>query len=351
MIRVSRSFLLCLLALGMAGGARADQVVMKNGDRITGMIVKQDGKTITVKTDLFGVVSAPWDQVASVESQQQLNVVLKDGRTLAGTVSTTEGQLAIATPTSKTAVPPAEVTAMRNPDEQHAFDRLQHPTLMQLWQGSSSVGLAGANGNAETLTFTAAFDAARVTNTDKTSIHFDAIRASAFANGSTATTAQAVRGGVAYNHNINPRLFVNAFNDYEYDRFQSLDLRFVLGGGFGFHAVKGPRATLDFLGGADYNHASFSTPLTQSNGEVFWGNDYILKLSAVTSLNESFRMFDDLSDTSSYRVNFDLAFATRLNRFLTWNVALSDRFLSQPVPGRKTNDWLYSTGVGMTFGK
>jgi hypothetical protein len=37
----------------------ADQVVMKNGDRVTGAIVKQDGKTITVKTDDFGIVTAP----------------------------------------------------------------------------------------------------------------------------------------------------------------------------------------------------------------------------------------------------------------------------------------------------
>jgi hypothetical protein len=46
--------------------AWADQVVMKNGDRVTGTIVKQDGKTITIKTDNFGVVTAPWDKVASL---------------------------------------------------------------------------------------------------------------------------------------------------------------------------------------------------------------------------------------------------------------------------------------------
>ena len=42
--------------------AWADQLMTKNGDRVTGTIIKQDGKTITVKTDNFGVVTAPWDQ-------------------------------------------------------------------------------------------------------------------------------------------------------------------------------------------------------------------------------------------------------------------------------------------------
>jgi hypothetical protein len=38
---------------------------------------------------------------------------------------------------------------------------------------------------------------------------------------------------------------VNVFNDYEYDRFQDLDLRFVIGGGLGFHAVKTETSKLD----------------------------------------------------------------------------------------------------------
>jgi len=46
-----------------------------------------------------------------------------------------------------------------------------------------------------------------------------------------STTAQAIRGGWSQSRNIHPRMFVNLFNDWEYDKFQNLDLRFVLGGG------------------------------------------------------------------------------------------------------------------------
>ena len=35
--------------------------------------------------------------------------------------------------------------------------------------------------------------------------------------------------------------------------------------------------------------------------------------------------------------------------WLTWNLSLSDRYLSNPVPGRKTNDFLYTTGLGIAF--
>lgn len=62
-------------------------------------------------------------------------------------------------------------------------------------------------------------------------------------------------------------------------------------------------------------------------------------------------MFNNLSDRGAYRMNAALGIATKLNSWLSWNVALSDRYLSNPVPGRKTNDWFYTTGLGITFGK
>ena len=62
-------------------------------------------------------------------------------------------------------------------------------------------------------------------------------------------------------------------------------------------------------------------------------------------------MFNNLSDTGEYRVNFDLGVVTKLRRWITWNVSLSDRYLSNPVQDNKNNDWLYSTGLGITFGK
>lgn len=331
--------------------AWADQIVMKNGDRVTGSIIKQDGQTITVKTANFGIVTAPWDQVESLTSDQQVSVVLKDGKTLLGTVATSEGKLEVATKDAKLDVSPGEVAGIRNADEQKAYERLLKPGLLQLWLGGASLGWAGTNGNAKTLTLTTSFNAARVTNTDKTSIDFNLIKASALINGKTASTAQAVRGGVGYDHNVSPRLFVNVFNNYEYDRFENLDLRFVIGGGFGFHAVKGERSKLDLLGGADYSRSSFSTPLTRNAAEAFWGDEYALKLTGTSSLIQSFRMFNNLSDTGEYRMNGDVGFATKLKGWLTWNLSLSDRYLSNPAPGRKTNDWRYATGLGIAFGK
>jgi len=343
-----------LLSFGaccLASAAWADQIVLKNGDRVTGSIVKKDGKNLTIKTTYFGVVTTAWDQIESITADKPLNVVLHDGNTVQGTLVTANGKIQIAGAGAGQSVAPGEITTLRDADEQKAYERLLKPGWGQLWDGNASVAFAGSAGNAKTRTFTTSVNAARVTRTDKTSLYFNSINASALISGKSDSTAQAVRGGVAYDHNVSPRLFVNTFNDWEYDRFQHLDLRFVIGGGFGWHALKKERSVLDLLGGFDYNHSSFSTPLTQNSAEAFWGDAYTYKVGAATSLVQSFRMFNDLTNTGAYRVNFDLGASTKLSKWLNWNVAFSDRYLNHPAPGRKTNDLLYTTGVGITFAK
>ena len=75
---------------------QADQLVLKNGDRVTGSIVKKDDKTITIKSDLFGVISAPWDQVVSVTADKPVTVVLKDRDDVHGTLTTVGEEVRVA---------------------------------------------------------------------------------------------------------------------------------------------------------------------------------------------------------------------------------------------------------------
>lgn len=343
--------LFSVLTLLLVKHGAADQIVMKNGDRVTGSIVKKEGKSLTIKTDQFGVITTAWEQVESIKTDKPVTVVLQDGRTAQGTVGSAQGRVEVAAQSGTMSATPGEVKAIRDTSEQRAYERLLRPGWTQLWAGTVSIGFAGTSGNARTLTFTTGVNAARITHTDKTTLYFNTIKASALVNGKNAESAEAVRGGVGYDHNLSPRLFLNVFNDWEYDRFQNLDLRFVAGGGAGFHAIKTETSHLDLLGGADYNHSTYSTPLTRNSAELYWGDDYALKLHGATSLVQGFRMFNDLTNTGSYRVNFDVGATTKVAKWLNWNVSVSDRFLNRPAPGRKTNDLLYTTGLGIAFAR
>ena len=332
-----------------------DQILMKNGDRVSGTIIKKDANHLTIKSTHFGTITLPWDQVESAKADTPINIVTPS-QTISGTVQTSPEKVEITTGGATRTIPPADLVALRDAAEQRAYERLLRPGLLELWNGNASIGWAGTAGNAKTATWTTGLNATRATRTDKTSIYFNAIKASASIAGVSAQTAQAVRGGLAYNRNLTPRVFLNTFNDWEYDRFQNLDLRVVIGGGFGYNLWKTDAGRFDLLGGVAYNREKFDPirpmlPFTRNGADGYWGDDFSYKLGKRTNLIQSFRMFNNLQESDRWRVNADIGATTQLTKWLTWNLSLSDRYLNLPVVGRKKNDFLYTTGFGFSFSR
>ena len=128
-------------------------------------------------------------------------------------------------------------------------------------------------------------------------------------------------------------------------------MRFVAGGGLGVTVLNTERNRLDLLGGASYNREQFNTGLVRNSAEAYWGDDWIWKLSGGSAMKQSFRMFNNLSSPGDYRVNFDIGLAMKLSNWLAWQITLSDRYLTNPLAGKKTNDVLASTGLRITFVK
>ncbi len=335
-----------------ACNAWADQVTLNNGDRITGKVVKKDQGSVTFKSDVFGSVTIPWSSVAQLASDAPVTVVLSDGKAVVGKLATADGVLQVTTATATESAVLSEITAIRDASEQRSFERLQNPSVLNLWAGRADVGLSIASGNSQTTTSTVSLVATRQTRSDKAGIHFTQIYAHGKnAQGVKVTSANAARGGWAYDRKVNSRMFLNLLNDYEYDAFQDLDLRFVAGGGAGYSALRRERMQLDLVAGADYNREKYGAPLIRHSGEAYWGDSLSAKVSRTTSLTQSFRMFNNLTQGGHYRMNFDAGTATQLLRWLGWHVTVSDRYSSGPLAGRKRNDVLLTTGLRINFAR
>jgi hypothetical protein len=345
--------LFSLLACLFLSTAWADQIELKDGDRITGNIVKKDGETVTVDSKSFGTVTFKWADVATVTTDQPITVVLSNDRSFRGNLQTQNGRIDIQAAGAPQSISTADIVALRNNAEQATYERLQHPGIFDLWAITGSLNLAGNKGNAETSTLTTPVDFVRDSNTSRTKAYFTSIRSTATIAGVSALTARAVRGGWSFDRHLTGRLLLNLFNDYEYDEFQDLDLRVVLGSGLGYQFWKAEPGSLALVAGMDWNREQFGATLipgfTRNSPEAYWGDDFIYKMTTRTSLTQSFRMFNNLSNTGAYRLNFDTTAITQLTKWLNWNISLSDRNLSNPVPGRKNNDLLYTTGLGFTW--
>src|SRR5258708_29078390 len=101
--------------------ALADQVSLKNGDRLSGTIVKSDGKTLVLHTDYAGDVTLKWDAVQGIESGEALHVELQDGKTVVGPVTTSDDKLEIATKSGAVEAAKSDVKNLRNDAEQTAY--------------------------------------------------------------------------------------------------------------------------------------------------------------------------------------------------------------------------------------
>jgi putative salt-induced outer membrane protein YdiY len=333
----------------------ASQITFKNGDRVSGAILNSDAKTLTIKSDLAGTINVPWDAVDAISSTEPLALQLKDGQTLVGAVTTSGGTITVQTAAAGTVATTKDaILVVRSKEGQEAYeaeiDRLKNPRLRDLWAGSVDAGIAGTGGNSETTTFNLGMNAARTTSRDKISVYLTSLYASNSTSGPKLVTAQATRGGFGYAFNITPRVYAFGTVDLEFDKFQKLDLRFVGGGGAGYHVAKSQRTMFDIFVGGDIDREYYSTGLDRSSAEVMVGDELTFKVSKRTSFHQKMTFFPNLTDSGQFRLNFDLSAVTNINKWLAWQATFSDRYLTNPLPGLKGNDVLYSTGIHVTFG-
>ena len=351
-----------IVFLALSSALFADQVTLKNGDHLTGTVVKSDGKTLVLHTDALGDVTVKFDTIQEIKTDQELHVSLKDGKTAVGPVTTTDGKLEIATKTSGTVEAPKEnVTLIRNDAEQTAYEKSLHPGLMQGWTGGANVGFSVARGNSQTENLALAFNAARTTLKDKIAFYATSINTTNDL-ATPSTVASLETGGLRYERNVNARLFAFGSADFMATALQYLDLRQVYSGGFGFHAIKSDATTLNFFGGVNYTHETYSNgaPIANSNAFVSYGvtNRYVAltlgeeltqKLGKSTALTQNLTFYPNLQQTGEYRGTFNLGTVTKISKWLGWQNQFGDIYVSNPPTGSKQNDVLLTTGLNFSF--
>lgn len=341
--------------------ANGDSVVLKNADHLTGTIEGSDSKQVTLKTEYAGEIEVQWLFVKELSSKKPLYVETSEKRTVSGNV-TFEGEDLVVHSASagEIRVPLSRLTAVRSAEDQQAYEKSQHPSLIERWTGGVNVGFAIARGNSDTTNLTTGLTATRKTMSDAIHLYSNSIYTT---NGPSTTgapvgvTASAILGGVRYDRNFDKSLFAFVSGDFTHDALQDLNLRAIYSAGLGQHAINTPSTTLDLLAGANYTRETYgssftATPpgLVRNLAGLTLGEDFMHKFSPATTFTENFIFYPDLSDLSQYRLSFDAALVAKINKWLGWQTSASDRFVTNPpVAGTKSNDLILSSGLSVSF--
>jgi putative salt-induced outer membrane protein YdiY len=346
------------LILSLALAVHAETVSLNNGDRITGKISDSDGKTLDLTTDYAGDVKVKWSSIKQLVADKPFYVTTDDKKTIIGSVTPADKTLTVRTSAGDAVeVPYDKIAAVRTSEGEYSYEKSLHPSWKQDWKASGTLGLALARGNSDTTNLNSAFAVDRKTPYDQFAISESSIYTTSNAPGS-GVTANAILGAARYDRNVTQRFFVSAIGDFTHDELQDLDLRAIYTGGFGWHAIENPKTTFDILGGVNYTQESYSGTVAKPGPGISrnlpgltFGETFTHKF-ATTTVNEDASIYPDLSDLMQYRVSFDANSVTKINKWLGWQISISDRYVTNPpITNTKSNDLILSTGINLAFGK
>jgi putative salt-induced outer membrane protein YdiY len=225
--------LLLLLLTVIAAPARADDVLLKNGDRFTGTVTSLAGGVLTFGTP-YGDVRIPWAEVTRLAIQEPIVAVVAGGAPATVTIVLAADGQATLQPGGVVAL--GDITSLARP---------QPPVIVD---GGANAGVITTAGNTDVNNLRLDGDVVARADVNR----YSASAAVTRAKDRGVETAQNWTTAFKYDRFVSTRMFLNANVILTNDRFRDLDLRTALGAGVGYQLLTGPRVTLTADGGLGY---------------------------------------------------------------------------------------------------
>jgi len=342
-LRRSTSAIFSVFWLGLAcasSNVLGDQIKLKNGDVLTGKILKKETEVVLIKTSYAGVINVQWSEVQNINSDEPVHIVLSDGSSLRGELIDTDPGLAQLKPEDSSQQQNIKLMKTRyiNPSPALTGEGYQ-------WTGNINAGGSIAHGNTE----------AKGINLDGETI-FRAMKnrftlGGAFHrtedHGSTTQFNSRVNG--KYDRFIKPQWYIYGNTGFENDRFRDLRLRSSAGVGSGYQVFETPNLNLSLEAGMEYVKEDFYKADDDSYPGVRWALRYDQLLFG--SSTKFFHQHEVIMDVQES--NHVLLFSKTGLRFPPiFNFNASTQFNynwdNSPAPGRKESDstLMFTLGYG-----
>lgn len=302
--------------------AEADVVVLKNGDRITGQIIKMENKRLEIDPGYTDVMKIKWEDVQSITSERPMSIKLFGEVDMPENVGEQEADRIF-------------VHALR----QDGLIRLEDVRAInfteQDYRGYVSAGGNQTSGNTET-------QAMNVSGSLTVRRHEHRFILDGKYNRAQANHQDTANNGafsVLYDYFIAKRVYVGGFDLVESDQFQNLTVRNTNGAFVGYDLFDRERHNLTVAAGPAAVYQDFTTtpPTTTPSTAWIFRYQFMFKGDDVVFFHKHM-VFKDLGHGSATRVNADQGI--RVSIIGNWGLKFEYdiRYNSLPVSGRKSLD-------------
>jgi len=312
--------------------ARADEVRLKNGDRITGVTTSLAAGTLSFKA-AGGDLKVAWADVTSLAIEQPMLVTV-------GTAPPTSALFAAADANGRVTLVPGGPVALSD------IVALSRPQPVWVITGGGGAGIVETAGNTQVNNVRLSGDVVAKGAADRYTLSAIATHA----NDRGVETARNWSMTGKYDRFLTARLFANANANFTNDRFRDIDLRSALGAGLGYQIIETARTTLTADAGlawvkenfksiaddsytAAHESAGLQVQVLPGRVQAFHQHDGYF---GVTGDNKMF-----IRTQNGVRVGLAAGFVTTIQEDIDY-----DR---RPSPGRRQTDRTFSLTLGYRF--
>ncbi|MCU0917240.1 MAG: DUF481 domain-containing protein [Planctomycetes bacterium] len=339
-----QALVLIVCSLVLSANGFADEIYFKNGDRLSGQIVRLTDGKLVLKSAVAGEVTVNLAEVKTFSSEAPVEIHLKDGTVLHQPIAAGEPNefaLKTATPVKPQTFPLADVTAINPP-----------PSVKPKWTGSISGALTSTTGNTKANSAAVSASVARRTEQDRTTAGADLAkgRQKDRDTGESHTTEDWWRMRAQYDYFFTKKFFGFGNVRYETDEIARLDRRVVLGGGAGYQWIETERTNLSTnVGLASLYEKYDNIPESNSDLAVQAGYNFSQRLAKNTTFLNDLTYFPSIEEFSDYFLTSTAELRTNLTKAMFANLKIIFNYDASPAPGRSGTDMKYLLGFGINF--
>lgn len=326
--------------LALTAATRADEVIFKSGDRLTGTVKSVAGGKMLFDSAVAGKVTLKMEDIKTFSTEEPIELALADGSVSEFRLAASDEGFVDALPADgqPSAIDLATIDKI-NPDKPR-------------WKGSVVVGATLVRGNTKSDAANVNLDASRRGETDRTTLaggYFYANqRSNTTRQRSTTTDNWFLKG--KYDTFITEQLYGYGNIKYEKDRIANLDTRVAPGLGLGYQWVERKDLTFFTEGGGAYVYEKYTDP---AETRTYMAARFAYQLEK--AFNDSVKGFHNLEylpsleDTDAFLVNTDVGLRALLTERLLVEFKSQLAFNSKPAEDREKKDFRHIFGVGWTF--
>lgn len=317
----------CALTVLSVGAAGADEVILRNGDRISGEVVRLEGGKLLIKTTYAGNLRIDWSQIATLSTDQPVYIAIDDASRVKAAFGQSDPGAATLTGSDWLETGPMALERITG------MTRKPEPPVKVT--GRVNIGVSSTSGNTDTRKIHA--DSEMIARTVKNRFTLGgAINRTEDQNVETESNWIAY---LKYDHFITKRWYAYSNADMESDKFKDIGLRTTVGVGTGYQFYETPQTNLSLEGGVNYVNTDHDLGVDEAYPAGRWAVkfDHFLFESKTQFFHrhEGFFALDD-SDNLFVRSQTGLRWPVveRLAATAQYNVDWDDN----PAQGRTSTD-------------